>query len=118
MSIVDSFTTLDSKRNHETILAKPDPNDHFHIPKISSSLSFNNLAKVKTRKRTRSPQPQEKSQDLSMQYQYPASQQITSKYKQPTNAPKVSKKLPPAFGTIFQKSSSKLVAKYDCIFDH
>ena len=85
MSIVDSYNTIDSKRNHETILAKPDNNDHFPIPKITSSLSFNNLAKVKTRKRTRSPQAQEKSQDLSMQYQYPASQQITSKYKQPTN---------------------------------
>jgi len=125
MSLLENLSIIEEK-NHGMGITKTENSEHFITPKISTSVSFNNLAKVKIRTRTKSPltHDKDKSQDYSGSMN-PASHQITNKYKQTTNvkfyyekfliyyskAPKVSKNLPPAFGTIFQKSSAKLVAK-------
>jgi len=102
MSIFENLSMIDAK-NHDMIITKTENSDHYITPKISTSVSFNNLAKVKIRTRTKSPRIHEKSQEYSGSA-IPASQQITSKYKQSTNVKLHNKKYLIKFFQRLQKS--------------
>ena len=62
MSLVDNYALMDAKHN-DLAITKTENSEAFSTPKINSSVSFNNLAKVKSRNRTRSPQQHDKSHD-------------------------------------------------------
>lgn len=86
MNLVENFSMIEGKQRdiRELAMAKTEISDHFNTPKISSSVSFNSLAKVKGRTRTKSPLVHDRSHDYSNVIN-PPTNQLTGKFKQGIN---------------------------------
>lgn len=119
MSITEDSNSLDT-RNQQTIFERRQLNGNFEPPKISSSVSFNNLNQKNNRPGSKSPFNRN-SQDTIVtsitphplpgkKIEVPKNRESIDDDLQNTwkKAPKISKKLPPAFGAPLQKSSGSL----------
>lgn len=120
MSLIDNLTPIDL-HGMKHFLPKRESNA---TPKIPSNISNNSIDKLGNRRRAKSPFFKDSpnlSSTSSTPHQKDSGKKLTHANSMNTEedelqntwkkAPKISKKLPPAFGGIFQKSAGS-VSKY------